>query len=369
MYSSEKEFLNLFGWNSFYNEQNSIQDLKSLVPARVICEERNLYRLQLGLEKNLWATISGKLQFSASSRADYPAVGDWVMVEVDDNSNRGVIHKICPRKSIIYRKQVGSSSDMQILSTNVDYIFITTSVNEDLNFRRIERYLTVAWDSGAVPVILLTKVDICSVKIESVIAQVQLEFPGVQTYAISKNEFESASFFSDYLKSGKTTIFIGSSGVGKSTLVNFLTGQMGHTEIKTKEIREADGKGRHTTTSRNLYVSRFGGLVIDTPGMRELQLSDHAEGIQTQFSDIELLITTCRFSDCKHDTEPNCAIKKALTEKIISEERWERYQKLEREVRHMMRKQDKVLSAEDKKLWKKRSIFARNKGRSKKGYL
>jgi ribosome biogenesis GTPase len=364
MFSSEKEFLNLFGWDGFFNDQNPSLVSSSLFPARVICEERNLYRLQLGLENVLWATVSGKLQFSASLRADYPAVGDWVMVEVPEQSDRGVIHRVCPRKSIIYRKQVGSSADMQILSSNVDYIFITTSVNDDLNYRRIERYLAVAWESGSVPVILLTKADICSDAIGSVIANVQLEFPGVQVHALSKNEFESASFLSDYLKAGKTAVFIGSSGVGKSTLVNFL---IGNDEIKTQEVREADGKGRHTTTSRSLYVSRYGGLVIDTPGMRELQLSDHADGVRTQFSDIELLIEKCRFGDCQHQTEPNCAIKQALADDELSEERWRSYQKLEAEVRHAMRKQNKVLAAEDRKVWKKLSVDARDKGRSKKG--
>jgi ribosome biogenesis GTPase len=288
------------------------------------------------------------------------------MMELPDQSDRGVIHQICPRKSIIQRKQVGSSADMQILSTNVDYVFVTTSINEDLNYRRIERYLAVAWESGSVPVILLTKADICPEKILDLVSDVQREFPGVPVHTLSKNDFARADFLAEYLKKGKTSVFIGSSGVGKSTLVNFL---IGHEQIKTQDVRESDGKGRHTTTSRSLYVNCYGGLIIDTPGMRELQLSDHAEGVRTQFSDIEDIIKKCRYSDCQHQTEPDCAIKEALFDESISEVRWKSYQKLEAEVRHGMRKQDKALTAEDRKIWKKMSISARNKGRSRKGIL
>ena len=253
---------------------------------------------------------------------------------------------------------------MQILSTNVDYVFITSSANSDLNYRRIERYLAVARDAGAVPVILLTKADTCLDSIDSVLAKTQKEFTGVQIHTISKDDFEKAEFLAGYLKKGTTSVFIGSSGVGKSTLVNFL---IGNEQIRTQDVREGDDKGRHTTTSRNLYVSRYGGLIIDTPGMRELQLSDHSEGVRTQFSDIEDLIQSCRFGDCQHQTEPACAIKDALADSSLSDGRWRSYQKLEAEVRHGMRRQNKVLAAEDRKIWKKISIEARNKSRSKKG--
>ena len=365
MFCSEKEFLFLFGWDDFFESQ--IPDhLCLLTPARVIGEERNLYRLQLGINQVLWASVSGKLQFSAVTRADYPAIGDWVMVEIPSQSDRGVIQQVLKRKTTLHRKQVGSSADMQILSTNVDYTFITSSVNSELNFRRIERYLAVARDAGSVPVILLTKADACLDDIESVVAKTQKEFPGVPVHCLSKDDFEKALFFADYLKKGTTSVFIGSSGVGKSTLVNFL---IGNQQIKTQDVREGDNKGRHTTTSRNLYLSRYGGLIIDTPGMRELQLSDHSEGVRHQFSDIEDRIQNCRFGDCQHQTEPNCAIKKALADETLSEDRWGSYQKLKAEVRHGLRKQDKVLAAEDRKIWKKISIEARNKDRFRKGTI
>ncbi len=368
MLSSQKEFLCLFGWDDFFESQIEIQSpnlvSSSLYPARIICEEKNLYRIQLSLDDVRWASVSGKMQFNAINRTDYPAVGDWVLVEASDQSDRGVIHRVCNRRTIIYRKQVGSSADMQILSTNVDYVFITTSLNDEFNYRRIERYLAVAWDSGAIPVILLTKSDICAEKIVDTLNNVRREFPNVAIHSISKNDFEKENCFREYLKEGKTSVVIGSSGVGKSTLVNFL---IGGDQIKTQNVRESDSKGRHTTTSRSLYVSRYGGLIIDTPGMRELQLSDHMDGVSTQFSDIESLIAKCRFNDCRHETEPNCKIREALADDSLPEERWKSYQKLADEVRHAMRKQNKELAAEDKKLWKKMSINARSKGQQKKG--
>lgn len=364
MTNSQKEFLHLFGWDDIFEKQAKSFSTESLVPGRVIIEERNLYRIQTDLEQSVWASISGKMMFEAKGRIEYPAVGDWVLVEIGSPNDRGVIHQIVPRKNIIHRKEIGSGADKQILSVNVDFIFITTSANEDLNYRRIERYLTIVRESGAQPIILVTKADLVLDSIHEIILELQDYFPGIAVYTLSKNNFESATFLTEYLKPGKTSIFIGSSGVGKSTIVNFLSGEE---IIKTAEIRENDGKGRHTTTSRHLYVSRYGGLIIDTPGMRELQMGDHVEGLSKQFSEIDILISKCRFSDCKHETEPGCAIKEALDDGSLSEERWRSYQKLEAEIRHNLRKQDRFLASEERKLWKKRSIEARNFIKAKKG--
>ncbi len=368
MLNSQKEFLFQFGWDDFFENQISNPVFSSLLPARVVCEERNLYHVQAGLDQTFLASVSGKMQFNAVSRIDYPAVGDWVLVERPFGSDRAVIHHVLDRKTIIHRKQVGSSGDRQILSTNVDFAFITTSANSDLNYRRIERYLAVAKESGAVPIILLTKSDTYPGDIGDVVSEIQKEFPRVQVHALSKNNFTLADFLATYLKQGTTSVFIGSSGVGKSTLVNYLIESNEKSDaIKTQEVRESDGKGRHTTTSRNLYVCRFGGLIIDTPGMREIQLADHSEGIQTQFSDVEDIIEHCRFSDCHHKTEPGCEVLKALDKGVLSLERWQSYQKLEAEVRHGLRKLDKVTASEDRKLWKKRSIEARNNSHLKIG--
>ncbi len=340
---------------------------KELIPSRVICEERALYQVQFGMESVKWAAISGKMKHQAAGRKDYPAVGDWVGIEIPSGADRAIIHTIGPRKSTIYRKQIGSSSDAQILSTNVDFTFITTSMNEDLSERRIERYLAMALESDTSPVILLTKADLFPEGIDKVVEELTTIFPGIPIYTLSKDAFDDAGFFATYLKLGTTSVIVGSSGVGKSTLVNFLTGKdRTDDQIATKDIREKDGKGRHTTTSRNLYASRFGGLIIDTPGMRELSLSDHTQGVETQFSDIVELTTKCRFSDCKHETEPKCAIKAAIADGSLPLDRWESYLKLEAEVQHGLIKQDKQLASEQKKQWKKITEAGRERGLAKK---
>lgn len=359
MSTSEKEFLFLLGWGDFFESHASQIISESLFPARIVGEEKGLYRAQANDGVAFFATIRGKIQYVAKGREDYPAVGDWVLVDRSPGAERGVIHHVLPRRTTLYRKQIGSSSDAQILASNVDTIFITTSLNEDLNYRRLDRYLAVAWESGSQPVILLTKADLFQGDIHQKVAEAEERFPGVPVQFISQTDFAKNEFLAHYLKPGKTVVFIGSSGVGKSTLVNFLIADEEVGPVKTKNIRDDDGKGRHTTTSRSLYHSRYGGLVIDTPGMRELSLSDHSDGLETQFADVEAWASQCRFSDCKHETEPGCAILRALDSGELLWERWENYQKLEAEVRFALRKQDKALASEEHKRWKKISQQAR----------
>jgi ribosome biogenesis GTPase len=242
----------------------------------------------------------------------------------------------------------------------VDYVFITTSANNDLNFGRLERYLTFALDSGASPVILLTKADLVEDR-ESMILSVHERFSDVAIHALTKEDFESACFFSDYLSAGKTAVLVGSSGVGKSTLSNYL---IGADIIDTQEVRESDDKGRHTTTSRSMYKTFYGGLIIDTPGMRELQFSTHEEGFEHLFSDIEELMRNCKFHNCHHQKEVGCAVLEALHSGELLYERWKSYSKIQNEVRHEMRKIDKRLMSEDRKVWKQRSMAARRNSRS-----
>ena len=357
MTSSQKEFLIRFGWDDF--SENQLTDLADAIPARVINEERGLYRVQIAADESIWANVSGKMQFSARGRIDFPAVGDWVLLERSSEQNRGVIRSLLKRKTMLSRKQVGSSSDVQILSANVNTVFIATSMNAELNIGRLERYLTFAWDSGATPVILLTKADLCE-EVDEVITDLQWRFPAVEIFSLSKENFDEAKFLQTYLKEGTTSVLVGSSGVGKSTLTNFLVGKE---VIATNEIRESDDKGKHTTTSRSMYESVYGGLIIDTPGMRELQFSDHEEGLHAQYGDIEELIEMCRYSNCLHDTEEDCAIVLSLEEGRLTPERWKSFKKIQGEIRHNMRKEHKWMLAEDRKVWKKRSMQARQKAK------
>lgn len=354
--SSDRNFLVNYGWNGFFESYLAEINSDGLKIGRVICEERNLYRIQFSQDYKVWGQVTGKKQFEAQGREDFPAVGDWVLAKGSGSDDRVIIQEILPRKSMLKRKQVGGS-DSQILSTNVDYGFVTSSLNDDLNIRRIERYVTLIKDAGVEPVLLLTKADL-SAEAYELTQKVQRSFPTLQVYAVSQENFENAKFFKELLAAGTTSVFLGSSGVGKSTLVNYLIGEP---RLKTQSIREDDDKGRHTTTSRQLFVSRFGGLVIDTPGMRELQLLDHEDGLSSQFEEVEALLSQCRFSDCQHETEPGCAILHALDEGSLELERWQSYQKLLREVRHAQRKQDKALASEEKKKWKKISQALRDK--------
>lgn len=365
MRSSHQEFLHHFGWSDFF--ENQLTEFYRMNPgiepgklrlARVINEEKNRYRLQLSIDEILWSSITGKMQFRALSRSDFPAIGDWVLAEAPEYAERAIIRHVFKRKTVLMRKQVGNASDIQILSTNVDTVFITTSLNDDLNIGRLERYLTFAWDSGAMPVILLTKTDLCKTDIKEVVQGLSSKFSGVEIYSLTKDNFEEAQFFKNYLESGATCVFVGSSGVGKSTISNFLVGKE---DILTSEVRASDGKGRHTTTSRSLYKSIYGGLIIDTPGMRELQFAGHLDGLETQFADIEELVANCRYNDCKHVTESDCAVIAALEEGSLDALRWKSYKKIAGEIRHGMRKENKWMLAVDRKVWKKQSLDARSK--------
>lgn len=342
---SHRDFLLSFGWNEQF-EQALPQGLQ---PARVTAHERSLYRVQVGPEQSLNAQLSGRFRFDVLDTTENPAVGDWVGCEILSDG-QATIQAVLPRKSLMQRKQSGGEQ-RQNIAANLDYLFIATSMNGDLNPRRLERYLTLAWDSGAVPVLLLTKADL-EANAVALVREVRAEFPDVEVLSLTVTEPLTIEACKPYLQSGLTAAVVGSSGVGKSTLINHL---IGRELLKTQEVRESDEKGRHTTTSRNLFVSRWGGQVIDTPGMRELQLHDTEEGLQTNFSEIEALALRCKFSDCHHKSEPGCAIQGALRDKSLAEERWQSYLKQLAEIRHYQRKSNKALASEEKKKWKKLS--------------
>jgi ribosome biogenesis GTPase len=247
-----------------------------------------------------------------------------------------------------------------VLAANLDVVFIVSSLNEDLNLRRLERYLTLAWESGATPVILLTKADLHPDP-DAAAAEVGTIAYGVPVHPLSARTGAGVAAVREHLLPGVTAALLGSSGVGKSTLVNTLTGEE---LLATQAIRD-DGRGRHTTTRRELVVLPGGGLVIDTPGLRELQLWEADEGLEEAFEDVAELAAQCRFSDCAHETEPGCAIQAALEDGRLTHERWESYVKLQRELEHLERRLDKRAQAEEKRRWRAVNVEMRRRQQAK----
>ena len=279
-------------------------------------------------QENL-AEVSGKFRYETITVSDFPAVGDYVVASWPTDGSRSIISSLFPRNSIFMRKAAGTNNQEQVVAANIDTVFLCMSLNNDFNIRRLERYLATTWNSGATPVVVLTKADLCE-DVEEKISEVQSIASGVDVITVSSknNDFDAVN---KYLVSGKTVAFLGSSGVGKSTLINKI---LGENIIETSEIRN-DDKGRHTTTHRELITLKNGACVIDTPGMRELGMWNNESGLNEVFSDIEELFSRCRFSDCTHSCEPGCAVLAALKDGTLSKERWNSYQKLTAENKYV----------------------------------
>ena len=292
--------------------------------ARVISQEKRLYKISNGTEVKT-ASVSGKYRYEVLSVSDYPAVGDYVIAEWGDNGSNAIITELLPRTSCFIRKAAGTEKQEQVVAANIDTVFICMSLNNNYNLRRLERYLSVTYDSGAVPVVVLTKSDLCT-DIESKISETQSIAMGADIIAISSLDGNYDKVMK-YILPGKTMAFIGSSGVGKSTLINKLTGK---DSLATREVGSED-KGRHTTTRRELITLANGAFVIDTPGMREIGMWDNNDGIDTAFSDIDELSHACKYSDCTHTSEPGCAVLKALSDGTLDAARLESYRKLKSE--------------------------------------
>lgn len=292
--------------------------------ARVTAQHRDLYEV-ITAQGPLAARLSGKLRHSITNTTDLPTVGDWLFITAPD-SDQAMIEAVLPRQSLLARGSVHHSASGQLIAANLDTIFICMSLNADFNLRRIERYLTMAWESQAQPVIVLTKADVCS-DVATKLTDLETVSIGVPVLVCSATTKAGLADLWTYTKPGQTVAFIGSSGVGKSTLINYL---LGEATLATKAIRADDDKGRHTTTARQLLQLPNGGIVIDTPGMRELQL--YMGDVSKTFEDITALAAQCKFNDCTHTQEPGCAVQAAIAEGTLSPKRLQSYQKLQREM-------------------------------------
>ena len=351
--------LTALGWDETRAEQFEPHAAAGLTPGRVAVQHRGAYDV-LTEHGELRCDVAGRLYDESASPADLPAVGDWVAVAARPGESSGTVQAVLPRRTKFSRKTAWQAAEEQVLAANVDVVLIVTSLNEDLNLRRLERYLTLAWESGARPVFVLTKADLAE-DVEAAVQEVEAIAFGVPVVAISSVTGAGLDTLRSHLGAGVTAALLGSSGVGKSTLVNTFAGEE---LLATREIRD-DGRGRHTTTRRELIQLPDGSLVIDTPGMREIQLWVADEGLEEAFEDVTELFARCRFSDCSHDSEPGCAVKEAIAEGTLSTERWESYLKLQRELAHLERRIDKRAAAEERKRWKAVSVFARNASRAK----
>jgi ribosome biogenesis GTPase len=334
------------GWGPAFADAFQPHAAAGLRPGRVAVQHRGAYVL-LTEEGDAWAEVGGRLRHAASSPADLPAVGDWVAYDPGPAAERTTIRAVLPRRSAFTRKQAGFETVEQVVAANVDVLLLVTSMNADLNVRRIERYLTLAWESGAEPVAVLTKSDLCD-GIDAAVAEVEAVTFGVPVLVTSAVTGIGVDAVSARVGPGRTAAAVGSSGVGKSTLINVLCGEE---RLATREIR-TDGRGRHTTTHRELILLPGRGCMIDTPGMRELQLWDSGEGLERAFEDVDALIARCRFSDCAHETEPGCAVRAAVADGSLDAARLESYRKLQRELHWLEIRNDARARSEERRRWR-----------------
>ncbi|MFY9555809.1 MAG: ribosome small subunit-dependent GTPase A [Blastocatellia bacterium] len=340
--------LTSLGWSEFFERAFQPYRAQGHFAGRVALEERGAYRLYTE-SGELTARVRGKLRYDSQSAADFPAVGDWVCVSSRERDGLAQIQSVLPRRSKFSRKAAGANSDEQVVASNVDTVFLVQGLDHDFNLRRLERYLVAAFESNAAPVVILSKADLCQ-DVAQKTADAESVAPGTPVHAISSVSGHGLDQIDQYVLPGVTVAFLGSSGAGKSTLINRIVGE----EIqKTAEVREHDSRGRHTTTHRELILLKTGGLLIDTPGMRELQLWDAGGSLGEAFSDVESIAAACYFTDCRHQNEPGCAVREALADGSLNADRYQSYVKLEKELEYLDSRMDERLNLKRKSREKK----------------
>ena len=351
------------GWDDGWAEQFAAwADRPDMEPARVVVGFNYLYRVH-GRDGEIEASLSGRLKHHAMSRGDLPAVGDWIALRRPRGEARGAVVGILPRRSRFSRRAAGQVTDEQVVAANVDVVFIVMSMDSDFSVRRAERYLLLAHESGAAPAVLLTKPDLTADPAHCV-AEVAAVANGAPIHVVSPRFSEGLDALAAYLLPGRTAALLGSSGVGKTTIINRLVGDETR---RTRDVRESDSKGRHTTRHRELVILPGGGLVIDTPGMRELQLWGGDSAVRDTFDDVEGLAAGCHFTDCRHQDEPRCAVKAAVAAGALEAARLESYIKLTGELAYLARQQDERALLEEKRRAKVMTRAANKYIKSKRG--
>ena len=352
--------LQLYGWSDDWSRAFEPHAALGHFPARVLVQQRGRLAVMTDLGET-FATVSGRLRHDAPD-GDLPAVGDWVVLSANGDGS-ATIHAILPRRTAFTRKAADSVQTRQVVAANADFALIVAALNADFNPRRIERYLAAAWASGAQPVVLLTKSDLCD-DLPARLAETEAVAGGCPVIALSARTGAGVDALFALLRRGETCVLVGSSGAGKSTLVNLLAGEE---RMATGAIREDDARGRHTTSHRELVLLPSGALILDTPGMRELGLIDAEEGVSATFEDVEAIVAACRFRDCGHDAEPGCAVRAALADGSLDPARWASFNKLHGELAHLDRKEDRVAREANRKLWIKRNKAGRARMKAKEG--
>ena len=364
---NETNILKNFGWSDFFEKQFEDQNLNGLKPARVTVQNRNNYLL-ISEHGELTGELSGKFIFeieSSDSYENFPVTGDWVAVREFLDERKAIMEKLLKRNTRFSRKLPGKTIEEQVIASNIDKLFVLTSLNDEYKLRRLQRYDALAKAGKIKPVYILTKSDLSGAeRIAESIQVVMSELSTEDVLAINVND-DSWKQVLDYISTGETAALTGSSGVGKSTLLNKLIGKE---IITTGEVSEYKDRGKHTTTKRELFVLPNGGCIIDTPGLREVGLWSESGDLGETFADIKELMNSCKFTDCSHKKEPGCAVKQALENGTLDEEYYASYLKMQREVEYYARKSNESKMRQEREMWKKRSKAAKKISKMKKGY-